>query len=139
MVGEIIPGRFLFDSSSASGLESILKTSAQLFFPSAVNTVEEGPAYAIRPPDAMRTTLSQKFKLSTECVTRTTVWPSSASFLSVSITCASSPGSKPEVGSSSTRMEGLVKSSRPILALFLCPPDNLSIRKSARGVSSISP
>ena len=44
MVDETTPGRFLFESRRASGLDNILKTSAQLFLPSAVKTVDDGPA-----------------------------------------------------------------------------------------------
>ena len=83
-------------------------------------------------------TSSQTSRFATECVTTTTVLPSSARFLNIFITERSSPGSRPEVGSSRKSNAGSVNSSKATLVLFLCPPESLSILKSARSVSSRS-
>ena len=63
-------------------------------------------------------------RLATLCVTTMTVRPSWASSAIISITDLSSPGSRPEVGSSRNSSEGLVSSSSATLTRFCCPPDS---------------
>ncbi len=68
---------------------------------------------------------------SSECVTTTTTRPASASWRSIVITCRSSAGSRPEVGSSRISSDGPVSSSIATDARLRWPPDSLSTRVSA--------
>ncbi len=70
-------------------------------------------------------------RLATLCVTTMTVRPSLASRFIISITDLSSPGSRPEVGSSRNSRDGLVSSSRATLTRFCWPPDSAPARVCA--------
>ena len=77
-------------------------------------------------------------RLATLCVTTMTVRPSLARPAIISMTDLSSPGSRPEVGSSRNSSDGLVISSSATLTRFCWPPDSRSVRVSACGVRESS-
>ena len=70
-------------------------------------------------------------RFATLCVTTTMVRPSWARSRIISMTDLSSPGSRPEVGSSRKSSDGLVRSSSATLARLRWPPDSRPMARSA--------